>query len=590
MRFQKVYLITFAIIFNFLEVGASTVNPAAQSCYKNQFERLINNPLESHYAFLREERERMMSTFFSQFHENAQALRQRLSSTIKSNSSIEYPYIIIGGGAHGGIVSRTLSHNHPEIKGLVIEQSENVSDTFHRIGRATYLTSPDKFNKVPGAPLSVKDLNYRQGELGTTEELKHSQFLNHYASDNDFLFSEKVFKIEVEDATEPVFIIKTNDFTFRTKHLVIAPGIGTARNFVEPHPKIKNLIQLLEDSHKSAELDLDPRMIYQNRRVAIIGGGGGAQAGVALLSGHGPRSLFKNGIDPPKEIIWIGTQYESAGHFKKTNTIPGHSQITHKIESGEVKLADGKVSSVRTKKINDQEIFEIAYSHNGVSFTQEADDVIVAIGYENQVQTLFDQPFTFSTIRGNLDEKGNPLEIGQQYSHNGKAFNIMLVGPGATMKIPDYEMASTYSKLPQSMEVIGKRTLQVSQQISRNIGRVQNHAQLTKKISNYELIVTPSPTLYRSPLIRKDFILVEMIKILNRMSLPKGTSVKFKTLGTKRVKVEINGAQDETEKIIIEALKKNQILLNEIRQNMSIELNILSDDIPTSENLSFKIQ
>lgn len=98
-------------------------------------------------------------------------LKAKYNLIMRDQGYVEIPYIILGAGGHGSVMGRMLKNKLPNVEGLVIEKNQSTSDTFSNIGSATYLTGPDEFNPVPGGPLSVKNLNYTDESIATTDEL-----------------------------------------------------------------------------------------------------------------------------------------------------------------------------------------------------------------------------------------------------------------------------------------------------------------------------------------------------------------------------------------------------------------------------------
>lgn len=538
---------------------------ALSSDCSHHFQKLTATP-----EFLRKERKELISDYL----ENLRLKGSRLRLKLEKQQVIEYPYIIIGGGVHGGIVSRVLSQNAPDMKGLVLEESSSVSSTFSQIGRSTYLTSPDEFNKVPGTPLSVADFNYKKGEIATTEELGASALLNHYIANNDFLFDEKVLKIEVKDK---ITLIKTKNYVFQTEHLIIAPGIGTPRDG-QSHPKIKNLMEFLTASHQSSENVKDPRTSYQGKRVAVIGGGGGAQSGVALLAASGPRALYQHDIKSPDVIHWFGTKYEDAAHFRRENTIPGHASMENKIENGEIKLNQGFVSQIEPKVKDGKEYFEIEYKHNGTVHKEEVDEVIMATGYDNRVQDFFDEEMPFAPLQGKTKEIGRKLP--------GRS--IYLAGPGAGMKVTDEELKKTYAKLPQSVEVTGQRTYELAQFVSKELQAFHGKkTRLTEDILKVELPIVVMPSRFKAELTKKHFIQVELIKALNGNFLPEGTTLKFKKISETELEIQITGLSLKTGNDVVQKIKRSKDLLNQIhhQEELTFKVGHNSDGVLSSDNV-----
>lgn len=413
------------------------------------------------------------------------SIRHELLTKTRQNLPRRYPHIILGGGPHGNTTSAVLTQYGSREPGLVIEKTEDLSGVFSRMGAATWLTSPDVYNPVPGSPIRVADLNFEHRPISTTQELGQAVTLAAEFSDDDYIFGAEVTKIRVipKGGTTYDAILEMRDGSqVVTSKLILAPGMGAPRipgldprgtallSRLLAQRRARTLVQVFSDSNAASQTGKSFLSDFRGKRIAVVGGGGGAQAGVAVFAGEASPAVYAGDVlvreTLPQEVIWLGSPYANATEFREANTVPSLMGLGKRMEQGVIRnLKDAFFVGIREKHPGQKGApliltYRLGKEDNSPRAEVEADEVVLGTGYESSILSLFENPESVSTrtVLQGVPGVSVATPVATQILINGVALDLFLVGPGASLPLPEAEVQRTYAKLYQSMEILAPRT------------------------------------------------------------------------------------------------------------------------------------
>jgi len=368
-------------------------------------------------------------------------LRQRSALLEKRIGDLrtEYDVVIVGAGIHGTIALQSLLRQKPNLKILVIEESDTAAATFRypnntfRINSSNRASGEDalplpgrgNINELPQLPIQVSDLTAVKyptaGDLGSA--VVAGLYAASISSKVDVLFTSNVTKIAENAFTQArpaKFDIsgkfKTNSpFTVSTRSLILASGLGTprvpdsvlesitpemlrTRNALTSPPKVMTFESIMRILGQSS----NPRELLSGKKVAVVGTGDSANVLIEFFLGYAAEAGYgvsNAQIAPPAKILWVGQSRETCEDFI-ADARSRYAQIGTGFRSSDPNgdpLIDATPNKLVSLKQRDRD-GRLVLSLEDSSAKLDADYVILATGFEGQLYKLFDRQYDVSGI------------------------------------------------------------------------------------------------------------------------------------------------------------------------------------------------
>ncbi len=429
-------------------------------------------------------------TYVEQLILRLQDQAKRNSVSLLKSKSVK-DFVVVGGGPHGLSFTALLEQGNPEISGVVIDKGNGRSPIWNDAGDS-FLVGPAVSHRLIGSAV-------QPGDLFAKESPRLPAFTIGMAL--QFLKSQLRAKQVHEDT---VVAIRTNGNRERiqtqngieidTDWVVLSTGLGRPQfkiddkesvalveriaNSQVPNDQVPN-IQYALDAWKrgtqSIRKNQDPLAPYRGKRLAVIGGGGGAKTEVKrqlnILNSNIPPNL-QEALNPktnggPNLLHWIGIQVD--GYYKpKKNLSPF-------IDSKRLMIHDSHAKRIfeRTKIDGEKEyVIEIS-QRDGLIQEIVVDQVIIASGFLGPEASLpsglsssGEKPILDDVIVDTPDR--GEIVVAKRVRNR----NVLLVGTGAGIEVPPEELLST--RTPVSFASLGPRIRTAADFISTNLNYTNN--------------------------------------------------------------------------------------------------------------------
>ncbi len=346
-------------------------------------------------------------------------------------NDVDFDVLIVGGGIHGAILSRSLAVANPFYRVLVIDKQTHPANHFHHYGfRLNSPSFPYDANRFLHSPLSILDhADIQAGKpkaFPKARQIWNHLIFNHFASDGLYSFNTTIQDIEKikgnylvtlssNFAPRRPILVKTIVFTSGLGEDVLPPSsnpdwlraqMDLAKNYAKSD-KSKLPVALSYDElfELNDALLKDGRSLFDsiaNKSIAVIGPGDSGKVALEFLAGYGPEEAYVlEGVPhykAPASIDWFGQTLSHFNDFRlpENGTKPRYDYIGFKRIYDGLSF-DGATFKFRT---NPEKVLFInpVWSKPHIvtqKSKEEFDLVIMASGYVRKMEESFKQNHGF---------------------------------------------------------------------------------------------------------------------------------------------------------------------------------------------------
>lgn len=352
---------------------------------------------------------------------------------LAAKRSTKYDVVIVGAGVHGVIALNALTRQNPNLKILVVEQTDTAGATFRYPNDAYRINSSNRpssenvlplpgrgnINELPQLPIQVSDLTAVKyptaGDLGAAlvsglhSAVSNSKNIDILFRSSVEKFSANAFQVKNNDVPVRVDGVLSNNknFSFLTSAVILATGLGapkipesvkkklklemvTSKNPFEELPQVmtfENIMRLVGQSPA-------PRALLAGKKIAVVGVGDSANVFIEFLLGYASERGYgySNGqTKPPAKIFWIGQERKTCDEFI-ADARSRYAQIGTGFRSSDPNgEAIIEPYSQRLEQINLNNKKELVLTLEGEKEKIRPDLVILATGFEGQLYKLFSE-------------------------------------------------------------------------------------------------------------------------------------------------------------------------------------------------------
>lgn len=371
---------------------------------------------------------------------------QILANKLKTGVREKYDVVIVGAGVHGTIALQSLLRTKPNLKILVIEETDTAGATFRypndsfRINSSNRPSSEEtlplpgqgNINELPQLPIQVSDLSAAKyptaGDLGT------ALVAGLYAAANsnknvDVLFSSSLSKIGPEAFAQNrgeffgvIGKLKTQEsFGILTSSIILASGLGTPKVPESVRKSLENEIvnsanplrtppqvMTFETVMRIIGQSPNPKAFFSGKRVAVVGVGDSANVFIEFLLGYAAEKGYglSNGqISGPSKILWLGQDKKSCEDFIE-DARSRYAQIGTGFRSSDpngVAIIDPVAQKLRDVTFGRESTLILSLVNGRKKL--EADYVILATGFEGELYKLFQNLYRESGLPPAVNDK-----------------------------------------------------------------------------------------------------------------------------------------------------------------------------------------
>lgn len=253
-------------------------------------------------------RSKIIENLRSYYQEQSSNLKTKIQNSQDSYIN-EYDVVLIGGGPASISFVAGLRQTRPHLRVLIIEESHTLSPVFEGPGKALVFNSMTINHNIEPINTHVFPKHFIQ--LLDFKEFKDHEKIHPSGEDiaaltwsqfsklnSDLLLNTKATGISLSHEKNSVKIFTSENFYIKGKLVILTTGQGSPNtHFLPPQdrPTIQNLIKVSQQSPHELGVEtylqalnyinsnqLDPRK-YENKKVAIIGGGDAAFGLVEIL-------------------------------------------------------------------------------------------------------------------------------------------------------------------------------------------------------------------------------------------------------------------------------------------------------------------
>lgn len=352
-----------------------------------------------------------------------------LESELKLNKSNIVDVLGVGMGIHMSIASNTLSRARPDLRFLIVEESDLVASTFAK-GAIFQLNSPNRpsvggtekklgkgnLNELINGIVQVPDLSAQKYPPAQT--LADAATLNQSVNSSEVLFNYRVTRVEdrlsvfsnwparyrvtlTQAETSQEVIVYANV-------IIDGGGLGVPKVLRQIQPEYESQreqslidksfmpdITTTEDARTRFSNSKTPLREYSDKVVAIVGGGprsgDSSKVFIELLDRLEDGAYYgkdKAQIRNARKIVWIGADIEDCLNFVSNAKVryAGIAGGLKKffsgvVDKGEIQPVPGRLTRVKRLK-NQQWKLEVT-RQDGSTTTQVVDKVIFGTGYDS---------------------------------------------------------------------------------------------------------------------------------------------------------------------------------------------------------------
>jgi hypothetical protein len=358
---------------------------------------------------------------------------------IQSDRYAQYDVVIVGAGIHGVIALNRILAKNPNLKVLIIEESDTAASTFRYAKEAFSINSSNRasgkgskplpgegnINELPGLPIQLSDLTNVKypsaNDLGiainaglyaavreypNVDVLFNSSVKNLLESAKDQRFSES---LEVSVGSKKSQIVRID-----AQRVFVTTGLGrpglpdNLRLGVAAEPSLLKSIDgavpkviTFEDIMRAIGSSNNPLAMFAGKKIAVVGSGDSANVFIEFLLGYAPREGYASSTSQngrPSKIIWIGQSKTTCGEFIakirsryqqiSTGFRSSSKNVEELIEAVPPKL-DTVVLDQTTGQVKLKiDRTDLSLSYRGSEDNLIADMVIVTTGFDQSLRGL----------------------------------------------------------------------------------------------------------------------------------------------------------------------------------------------------------
>ncbi|MEM6732056.1 MAG: FAD-dependent oxidoreductase, partial [Myxococcota bacterium] len=226
----------------------------------------------------------------------------------------EYDVVLVGAGVHSASFLYSLKKKTPNVRVLVVEQSQTVCSTFFKLGDSLVLNSPTfskvglNSNIVPGHFIQLSDFDeLTERPFPTAKHVYELATLVFLHSDADIAFG---FPVEDVERVDDRYRVVSNDRNVEAKNIVVANGMGDPRKASFACDRHSERIVSGDDFIASSQSDASFADRIRDRRVSVVGAGDTANSVMeCLLPLAYPHQRYGFPAESPflpRSLQWIG--------------------------------------------------------------------------------------------------------------------------------------------------------------------------------------------------------------------------------------------------------------------------------------------
>ncbi|MCB9025869.1 MAG: FAD-dependent oxidoreductase [Bdellovibrionaceae bacterium] len=418
---MRLILLGFIFLLITIQVHAET-----KSSIQNCNEILSQMMLHPH------SRATVISNLKNYYQKQSQQLKNLLINNPDKNQ-IEFDVVIVGGGPATVAFIAGIRSINSNLKILVIDESSTLSPTFEGPGKALIFNSqtiPNNTETInshhfPGHFLQLPDfLDFNQGNkiYPTGEDIAAMTWSQFSRLDSQILLNTRAQSIEQANNSSKIILQTSEGLKIPTQLLILATGQGKPRvDFLDIKEKELVLKKVAANENDSELLGietylqaltyinskaLDP-IKYENKKIAIIGGGDSAMGMIEILMAlkvpslayginqkkRRPAKIVNYGfkVTPPNRKKFMESNKHRYHHLRgigglfmdKELPLPRDTEDLRPWLEERLVFQDEKVDHIQilpNKKV---------LITNAIGGFEEFDHVILATGYTNEVAQLF---------------------------------------------------------------------------------------------------------------------------------------------------------------------------------------------------------
>lgn len=361
--------------------------------------------------------------------------KRQLRDMNRQGLSAKYDLVIVGAGVHGVISAATALKQNPNLKILIVEESDTAAANFRyalesfNINSSNRASGEDRLplpgrgniNELPNLPVQVSDIS--AVKYPSANDLAQAVVVGLYASVVNHPQVQLVYGTTAEKVTQASGTYKRNislnlnegpysKLAVQTKKHILSVGLGrpsfpakvrqflaenrdlvTSKDFEKAVPQVmtfEDVVRLMAQSN-------NPLKFFSGKNVAVVGTGDSANVFIEFLLGYAIQRAYglsdaQTGL--VKKIQWWGQDQRSCEAFiRKARS--RYAQIGTGFRSSDASVTPliqgipGRVEEL-TRDANGK--VEIRASNPSRETTQ-ADIVIFATGFEKNLREYFSDLF-----------------------------------------------------------------------------------------------------------------------------------------------------------------------------------------------------
>ena len=388
--------------------------------------------------------ESMLSELRKKSAKLANRLEEKSKDTVIDEATQVHDVFVVGAGVQSTIFAQGIKQENPDIKVMVVEQSDMVASNFAMSPdyfRINSTNRPEDFskeavpgsgniNRIGGASVQIPDLE--AAKYPTAGAIADASLYNMYESQAQVLFKTEFIKSEKRGPNDqwPAkyrITIKRGDKEYYqyANYIANATGLGKEKYsgitdekslaFIKKErlkgvkltesSKILPRFMTFDDARRLNKLMNKPFAPYKDKKIMVIGNGDSGKVTIEHLFKEGPVAGYKDDkaqAGKISKLVWAGQTEEACDAYVTSNR-NRYSSIAAEYKNGNLEPVDSKV----VKMEDELGGVKVTFSDGRVVYV---DHVISATGFEKKYGKSYETFFDGSTIPDDLENAGDYLE------------------------------------------------------------------------------------------------------------------------------------------------------------------------------------